>query len=425
MDRTTNTVLSLPSKHSARSHFEKERERLVTDIIQNLNSALKEIDQLNKNFESAIAMGDQFDRIAELWREFGTIIAPPDLCQNDDPANSGDDTFEIEGSVDVVDPPTVEKYRPVYLEDVVGNEEAVMRLTVMAKEGNMPNLILTGAPGIGKTTSILCLARALLGSAYKEAVLELNASDDRGIDVVRNKIKMFAQKKVTLPSGRHKIIILDEADSMTPGAQQALRRIMEIYSNTTRFALACNISSKIIEPIQSRCAILRFGKIEDAQILRRLIEICREEKVQYNPEGLQAVLFSSDGDMRQAINNLQSTWSGFGYINPENVYKICDQPHPAIISAMLECCQRAEVSKALDCVVGLWHQGYSAIDIITTMFRVVKGHERLSNDTKLDYIREIGFTHMKIVDGMQTLVQLSGLVARLCKVTMSASDFEF
>lgn len=111
---------------------------------------------------------------------------------------------------------------------------------------------LQGTPGIGKTTSILCLARALLGTAYKEAVLELNASDERGIDVVRNKIKMFAQKKVTLPPGKHKIVILDEADSMTAGAQQALRRTMEIYSNTTRFALACNQSSKIIEPIQSR-----------------------------------------------------------------------------------------------------------------------------------------------------------------------------
>ena len=110
-----------------------------------------------------------------------------------------------------------------------------------------------GTPGIGKTTSILCLAHAMLGPAYKEAVLELNASDERGIDVVRNKIKTFAQKKVTLAPGKHKIIILDEADSMTSGAQQALRRTMEIFSNTTRFALACNQSSKIIEPIQSRC----------------------------------------------------------------------------------------------------------------------------------------------------------------------------
>ena len=143
----------------------------------------------------------------------------------------------------------------------------------------MPNIILSGPPGIGKTTSILCLAHELLGSNYKEGVLELNASDDRGIDTVRNRIKMFAQKKVTLPEGFHKIVILDEADSMTVAAQQALRRTMEIYSKTTRFALACNTSSKIIEPIQSRCAMLRYTRLSDKDLHRRLMEICEAEKV--------------------------------------------------------------------------------------------------------------------------------------------------
>lgn len=162
----------------------------------------------------------------------------------------------------------------------------------------------------------------MLGESYKNAVLELNASDARGIDVVRNKIKMFAQKKVTLPPGRHKIVILDEADAMTAAAQQALRRTMEIYSSTTRFALACNQSEKIIEPIQSRCAVLRFTRLLDAEVLDRLQQICSLESVSYEMGGLEAIIFTAEGDMRNALNALQSTFSGFGYISAENVFKV-------------------------------------------------------------------------------------------------------
>merc|ERR1712093_898893 len=190
--------------------------------------------------------------------------------------------------------PWVEKYRPVFLDDVVGNTETIERLKIIAKDGNMPHVIISGMPGIGKTTSVLCLARQLLGDSYKEAVLELNASDERGIDVVRNRIKGFAQKKVTLPQGRQKLVILDEADSMTSGAQQALRRTMEIYSSTTRFALACNISSKIIEPIQSRCAIMRFGRISENDMKARLEYVLKQESVPNDPEGLEALVFAAE-----------------------------------------------------------------------------------------------------------------------------------
>lgn len=190
--------------------------------------------------------------------------------------------------------PWIEKYRPEFLRDVVGNSEAISRLSAIASVGNLPNIILTGPPGIGKTSSILCLAREMLGDSYKNAVLELNASDARGIDVVRNKIKMFAQKKVTLPPGKHKIIILDEADSMTGAAQQALRRTMEIFSSTTRFALACNNSTKIIEPIQSRCAILRFSRLQDAEVLSRLQQVCASERVTFDSSGLEAIIFIAE-----------------------------------------------------------------------------------------------------------------------------------
>lgn len=320
--------------------------------------------------------------------------------------------------------PWVEKYRPIVLDDITGNGETIERLKVIARDGNCPHIIISGAPGIGKTTSILCLAHALLGDAYKEGVLELNASDERGIDVVRNKIKTFANTKVTLPPGRHKIIILDEADSMTAGAQQALRRTMEIYSNTTRFALACNNSSKIIEPIQSRCAILRYGKLSDQEVLKRLLEICEAEKVQYSDEGLGALIFTSEGDMRQAINNLQSTVSGFGFVSGESVFKVCDQPHPVVIKKLLGACEKGDLSESLDQLEELWNHGYSALDIVSTLIKVVKGMDRMSEFLKLEFIKEIGFTHMRILEGVSTLVQLGGLLARLCKLKIDPKKFK-
>lgn len=317
------------------------------------------------------------------------------------------------------DIPWVEKYRPTRVADIVGNEEAVTRLQVIARDGNMPNLILAGPPGIGKTTSILALAHELLGPNYKEAVLELNASDDRGIDIVRNKIKMFAQKKVTLPPGRHKIIILDEADSMTAGAQQALRRTMEIYSNTTRFALACNTSSKVIEPIQSRCALVRFARLTEQEILSRLMAVVAAEKVPYVPEGLEAIIFTADGDMRQALNNLQATYSGFGFVNQENVFKVCDQPHPLHVKNMVNNVLKGNFDDACGGLKQLYDLGYSPTDIITTLFRVIKNYD-MAEYLKLEFMKETGFAHMRICDGVGSYLQMCGLLAKFAIVRDTA-----
>lgn len=224
-----------------------------------------------------------------------------------------------------------------------------------------------------------------------------------GIDVVRNRIKIFAQKKVTLPLGRHKLVILDEADSMTPGAQQALRRTMEIFSNTTRFAFACNQSNKIIEPIQSRCAILRYARLSDQELLKRLLEICEIEKVSslvfplelvltcsqvpHNEAGLTALIFTSEGDMRQAVNNLQSTFSGFNFVGADEVFKVCDQPHPVKVQALILSCVKGDIDNAMSKLEDLWTQGYAAVDIVTTLFRVVKGMDALAEYMKLEFIK--------------------------------------
>ncbi|GMH50900.1 hypothetical protein TrRE_jg13426 [Triparma retinervis] len=202
---------------------------------------------------------------------------------------------------------------------------------------------------------------------------------------------------------------------MTTAAQQALRRTMEIYSSTTRFALACNVSSKVIEPIQSRCAILRYSRLSDEQVLIRLKEICTFEKVSFTPDGLEAIIFTAEGDMRNALNNLQATVSGFGFVNQANVFKVCDQPHPTVVRDILELCRKGDTRKAVETLEKLTNSGYSESDVIGTIFKVTK-NSTLSENLKLSYLREIGFTHMRIAEGTTSFLQLAGLVGRMAKI---------
>ena len=243
--------------------------------------------------------------------------------------------------------PWIEKYRPTKLNEIVGNKRIISNLESISQSGNLPNLILAGPPGTGKTTSVLALAHELLGDNFKKAVIELNASDERGINVVRDKIKRFAQQKIPLPEGRHKIIILDEADSMTSSAQGSMRVTISDYSNTTRFVLACNDSSKIIEAIQSRCTVLRFGKLSSEEIKERLKYVLECENAKYTEEGLKAIIDTCNGDMRYALNNAQSCVVGFEEINEENIYKIVELPRPKEIEKIYNFCFEGKFKEAM------------------------------------------------------------------------------
>lgn len=304
--------------------------------------------------------------------------------------------------------PWIEAYRPKNLNDIVGNTDTISRLQSIAKTGNLPNLILSGPPGCGKTTSMHAVALEMTSS---KAILELNASDARGIDVVRNRIKSFCTTKINAPL---KIIILDEADSMTSAAQQALRRTMEIYSNSTRFMLACNVSTKIIEAIQSRAAILRFSRLSNPELLDNLLKIAKSEQIPYTNSGLEAILFTAQGDMRNAINTLQAAHAlnETCTLTADVIFKVCDTPHPRIIQGILSHCDKGNTRQAIAGMMELYNAGYAASDIMSTTFGVAQAAD-IPEAKKLVYLREIGFGST-LRHG--TKLQLVGLVARLCKI---------
>jgi len=311
--------------------------------------------------------------------------------------------------------PFIEKYRPKILKDVIGNTVIIKQFKSIAKKGNMPHMLLVGPPGTGKTTSINCLARELLKDNFSDAFLELNASNERGIDVVRNKIKDFCKKKVTLPDGIHKIIFLDEVESMTTAAQQAMRRIIEQYAYNTRFSMACNSSNQLIEAIQSRCTIKKFSKIKIKYILKRLENICELESIKYEKKALTLIIKNSKGDMRKALIILQTIFSTYNEINLINVKKVINIPENQILEELIKLILKKENDLIFNKLENVLND-YNPLDLLYHLFEVIKIYD-IDNDIKLKFINELASTEIKLLNGALPELQFISLFYKLLELS--------
>lgn len=303
-----------------------------------------------------------------------------------------------------------EKYRPKKLEDVIGQQEITDRLIAYVKSGNLPHLLFAGPAGTGKTTSAIALARELYADAWQQNFHELNASDERGIQVVRTKIKEFAR---TQPIGDRpfKIIFLDEADALTPEAQAALRRTMEKYSGTCRFILSCNYSSKIIEPIQSRCAAFRFRAIHEDDVKKYVDRIAKAEGLTITEDGYSALFYVSRGDLRKVTNALQVGATLDNKITDEILYKSTATARPEDVQELLNVALTGEFLKAREHLdILLINYGLSGEDIIRQIHHEVFNLD-IPDITKVELVDQIGNVEFRLVEGSNERIQLESLIA--------------
>ena len=308
--------------------------------------------------------------------------------------------------------PWVEKYRPQTLDDIVGQKQIINRLEKY--EQSMPNLMFTGPAGVGKTTTALALVKSILGEYWRQNFLELNASDARGIETVRNNIKNFCRLK---PVGApFRIIFLDEVDNMTKDAQHALRREMEMYTKTASFILSCNYSSKIIDPIQSRCAIFRFAPIKGEDIADRLKFICSNENLEYDDKGIETIVYFAEGDMRKAVNVLQAASSEGETISEEAVYDVVSKAKPQDIGNMINKALMGDFMSARNILrETMVLQGTSGEDMVAQIYqdvskRVVEG--KMDSDIYIGLIEAIADCDFRIREGANPRIQLEALLTK-------------
>ena len=304
----------------------------------------------------------------------------------------------------------IEKYRPSNLSEVVGQTPITSRLKNYVKERSMPHLLFAGPSGTGKTTCALALARELFGELWKHNLHELNASDERGIDVVRGKIKEFAR---TAPLGEDgfKIIFLDEADALTGAAQAALRRTMEKYSRTCRFVMSCNFSSKIIDPIQSRCAVFRFRPLKAEDVERYLKFVAVKEELNIDKEAYESLTYLAQGDLRRAINGLQMAAAANVDITPDVVYQAVAAARPEEVKEALEMSLNNNFAGARERLDTLQiTYGLAGEDVLRQMHRSVRDIE-VPDTIKVQMIEKLAEADFRLSEGANARIQIEAVIA--------------
>ncbi len=320
----------------------------------------------------------------------------------------------------------VEKYRPKNLSEIVDLKDIVESLKAfMRNPKTMPHLLLAGIPGTGKTTVALCIARELFGQNWKTFTLELNASDERGIDTVRDRIKDFSRySRAGFGNVPFALVILDESDQMTGAAQTALRRIMETSSRTCRFILICNQSGKIIEPIQSRCAIFRFSKLDRKAMVEHLECLAKKENVTLTPEAAEKIVEYSEGDLRHAINALQTAAVyKEGVVDEKTVLAVIGEASPKQVQVMLAKALNGDFIEARKMMYELMGAyGFSGSEIVRQMQRELLKVSYLSVEEKADLTNIIGEYDFRLTQGANSDIQLSALLAQFAKVGKSKGE---
>ena len=307
----------------------------------------------------------------------------------------------------------IEKYRPQTLDDVMGHENIVGRLKSYVSRNDLSHMLFSGPAGTGKTTCATAIARELYGDDWREHFLELNASDERGIDVVRDRIKNFA--RTSFGGVEYRIIFLDEADALTSDAQSALRRTMEQFSNNVRFILSCNYSSQIIDPIQSRCAVFRFSPLADDAVAEEIRNIAAEEDIELTEDGLDALVYAADGDMRKAINGLQAASVSGDTVDESAVYAITSTARPEEIRTMVQSALDGDFTASratLDRL--LTEEGIAGGDIIDQLHRSIWEFD-IDDDAAVRVLERIGETDYRITRGANERVQLEAMLASLAQ----------